>query len=249
MTSSDVIAGGNMSEETMTEGQEQSENNSSPEIGNIKAEFERKLSNTESQLVELKTQNEQLMAQLSSLADNISKSPVQSTSDDDLETLMYSDPKKYTEMLEERAERRVLSKIEQQTKSQSEKTAILNSLVSQYPELSDQTNPLTKKAVEIYNSLPEGQKNSPMAYEVVVSRAASELGVAPVSKRQKSNDDFTMPGGASEGSKRKRSSDDIPETTKQFAEIMGLDLNNEKIKKSLEKLSKEKNWQQYKRRK
>lgn len=198
-------------------------------IVQLKSEFTRKLSNTESQLGELKKANEVLLQELKKISQP-APAP-RASKEDDLETIMYTDPRRYTEMVEERAEARVLSKINQANQVQQKQNNVISSLTSEYPELMNTDHELTKKAVEIYSQLPDEDKTSPMAYKLAVKEAAMELGVKPRSKR---SDEESYSFGGSQGGPRKKK-ESVDAATVDFARMMGLNVDDPKVKERLAK--------------
>ena len=235
-----------MSEEQVNEPGDVGSEGSDVPADNFKAEVGRKFDNLTSKVEEQAKRNEAMLQQLASMVAP-QKSEPQS---DDIEDLVYSDPKEYARRIKEEAKSEVLREVEASRQTEAQKTQVLSNLISTYPELSDSNSEMTKKATAIYESLSEADKKSPLAYEVVVARAASELGVVPASKRKAANaDSFSLQGGSS-GSSRRTSAKEIPDGTAQLAELMGLNLQDKKTAERLKKLSnlEGKDWLNYKRR-
>lgn len=223
-----------MSDEAEKQKDSQSEQKED-QFGNLKAEMNRKLSNTETQMAELKKLNEDLLYQVSNMTQSTKQKQAQQMQQEEqqsLSDLWYDNPAKAAEIIEKRTEERINQRLNQAQAQQQKVNKILGSLVSEYPELSDQNNDLTKKTVEIYESLPDDEKQSPLAYKVAARDAAAELGVLPRSKRKdaaSSNADNFSFGGSGSSPVKRRDSDDIPDATKAFAKAMGLDVSDEKI--------------------
>jgi hypothetical protein len=135
------------------------------------------------------------------------------------------------------------------SQAQAKQTQTLSQLVREYPELNDDSNPLTKKAVEIYQSMPEDEKSSPMAYKLAVKEAASELSVKPISKRsQEESDSYSVSGNSgssySPANTRKKKEDDIDQKTLEFAKLLGRPVDDPAYREKLKNLSKRK-WSKY----
>jgi len=197
-------------------------------IVQLKGEFTRKLSNTESQLTELKKANDVLLHELKKLSQ---PAPKPQAKEDDIESIMYTDPRRYTEMVEERAEARIMNKLNQANQVQQKQNNVISSLTNEYPELMNTDHELTRKAVEIYSQLPDEDKTSPMAYKLAVKEAAMELGVKPRSKRS-DEESYAFGGSSSQPRKKKESLD---ASTVDFARMMGLNVDDPKVKERLSK--------------
>lgn len=221
-----------MSDNETQDNAPQQEESKTDEFGNLKAEMNRKLSNTESQMAELKKLNEALLNQVDSLNHNYQQTRQQQTeqSSPSVSDLLFDNPDKAIELIEKRTEERLNRRLQESQAQQQRQNQVIGQLVSEYPELSDANNDLTKKTVEIFESLPPEEKNSPLAYKIAARDAAAQLGVLPKSKRQAtdgSSDSFTF-GGSGSAPAKKRDNDDLPEATKAFAKAMGLDISDEK---------------------
>lgn len=205
-------------------------------VKNIKAEFNRKLDNVSTQLAEQRQMNERLMSQVAAL-----KPAPAASREPDLSELMYSDPAKYAEVIAERAASSVNSRLA----ADSKKASTIQRLVQEYPETGDQEHPLTKKAVEIYTSMPEDEKQTPQAYRTAVAEAAAELGIKPRSKRPQQDDEPSFGTSDRPSTRRRKSgSGDLDPNTEAFASIMGLDVKNPEVRKRLSERS-DRNWQKY----
>lgn len=235
-------------EETKGQGTEgtQDQNQSDPLL-NLKSEMARK---TE----KLAEDNKKLSQQLAEISQMLQSQRPQSTNgsqsgDEDLEDLAYRDPKAYAKKVEERAAARADALINQRLNQQQQTNAILNQLVSDYPELSDSSSELTLKAVEIYKSMSDDEKRSSSAYKIAVRDAAADLGVLPKAKRKATaNDDFALGSGSSGVGSPNRSGNrqtELGENTLAFAELMGLNIKDKKVVERLKQRSQRKNWGKY----
>ena len=209
-------------------------------IKNIKAEMDRKLGNVDKTLSDLTKTNQQLAQALERLTKPAAPAPEpqkQRYSED-----WFSNPDSAAEKLVQEAERRAEKKFEARLEQQNKQTQTLSSLVAEFPELTDGSAELTKKTLEIYNSLPAEDRSSPSAYRLAVKEAALELGVQPKSKRKRSeSDDFSL-SGEGRGPSR-RDSAEVVKATEEFARIMGLKVDDN-TKKNLKKHG-ARNWTRY----
>jgi hypothetical protein len=202
------------------------------------------------ELEALRKSNDALMSQLNNLKSEMNRKldslkpapPKKQEEEEDLDTLMISEPAKAAKIIEERAEARIMNKLNQNQKV----TNSVNQIVSDYPELADQNSDLYKKAVEIYSTLDEAERTSPVAYKYAVKEAAEALGVKPKSKRPQVDEDFDPPSYG-QGQRRRRQRDaSLSDATVEFAQRMGLNpKKDEALKKRLEQHS-QRNWRKWK---
>lgn len=212
----------------------------------VVAEFARKTSKLAEENAALSQKLDQLTALIQQQRTG-GNSSAQATGDDEanLEELIYKDPKAYAKAVEARAVRKADEMINSRLQTQNEAQSVLAQLAADYPELNDSSSELTKKAVSIYNSLPANQRSNPLAYKIAVRDAAADMGVLVKSKRKQSNsDDFAMDSGSGGSSSRPQSkgSEKVDNRSLAFAELLGLNVNDEKVVKRLQERSKRKNW-------
>ncbi len=203
-------------------------NQPADEIKNIKAEMNRKLSNTDSTLAALKASNEALLAQIQQLVPKPAAQPEQKLSD-----LMYSDPEAYAQKVLAEAERRADVRMSERMTAQSEQQNVIGELVNQFPELSDGEHELTKAAVAKFNAMPEKMRSNPVAYKTAVMEAALEQGVKPKSKRERVEGDDYVGRGSSGSASRSKKPTEIDPRTAAFAELVGLDISKPEVKERL----------------
>jgi hypothetical protein len=207
-------------------------------IKNLKAEFTRKLDNVVSELSEQRKLNEQLLATLNTTTSSQSKER-----DPDMSTLLYQDPARYAQIMEERAEKRIMGKLERQQQVQAKQQSTIQRIVQDYPEAADSDHPLTRRAVEIYNTLADDEKSSPAAYRAAVAEAAAELGIKPKAKRPVSDDEPTLSSSHSSSPRRTKKASVDP-LTLAFAEQMGLNAGDPELIKRLADRS-TRNWNKF----
>lgn len=156
-----------------------------------------------------------------------------------LEELIYDDPAAAVDEITNSVTAKVTERFNQGARKQQ--TA--QRLISEFPEIQDESHALTKKADEIYRSLPQDEQDHPMAYKTAVSEAALELGIAPKSKRKpvvEDDDSFVAPrGGSGEPrGKSRRKEGELPEETVEIAALMGVDLSDAKTLERVKKNAK-----------
>lgn len=184
-----------------------------PDLTNLKAEMDRKLTNIQDTL---KQTTEALKQQLISMKPAANPQPinVKPFRDEFYEDEEAAIGKKVAE-----GEKRILAAIEDRTK----KAETINALYREYPELQDEESPLTKKALELLKAYPD---QTPASYRASVLEAAVTLDVLPKSKRSKESVDEYTGGGNDRGNGGKGKE---PEVDLAFAERMGLDVKDEKV--------------------
>jgi hypothetical protein len=211
---------------------------------NLKAELDRKISNTSTEVTEMRKANEALTAQIAELTRKIVAPAPAATQSEDLSDLFYKDPARYAQIVADRAAAQA-DKIARQREDATRKTnTTLANLQNEYPELSDSSSELTKKAVEIYNSLPDDERNSSMAYKLAVQSAAVDLGVKPRSKRPVDDEPMGNPS-YSGGRGGRRQSNKLDPATEELAQMFGLDTSKADVKDSLIQRA-QRDWSKYK---
>jgi len=205
---------------------------------NLKGEFNRKIGNVES---DLKKMNEQLAKLVSGLAPKPAPAPAQK--EPDLESLWYDKPTEAAAIIA----KQIKNEIRQEQQSQNRQTATIAQLVADFPELNNAEHDLTKAAVAKYQSMSDEERANPASYRAAVMEAALELDLKPKSKRKAAEDSeegFALgsSGGGSGSSRRSR--DQLDPGTLDFARIMGLNVDDPKVKERLKTHAK-KTWSRY----
>lgn len=196
-------------------------------IKNLKSEMDRKLGNFQS---EMQKQTAELQSLLQTLKKSQAPAPKAEPQDEDLTDLMYTNPKAYNEKIVSVAEQRIEKKLAAREQEQSARQNTLQKLYKDFPELAIDDSPLTKLAIEKFNTMATEYGNNPATYNLAVKEAALELDMKPKSKRPQTDDDYAGVGGSSSGSSRpaRRKNEELSDATKELAERMGVDL--EKVK-------------------
>lgn len=184
------------------------------------------------------------------------KAPVQEE-DDDLDTLILSDPKKAVDKITSRIKEEVMGNVKNEEAVKTQFNTRFSSLQSEFPEIGDVSSDLHKRAKEIMLESATGQYDS-TALELAVRRAAAEKGVQPMQyrrKQQDSDDDGEgYLGGGSSGApsdrqqRRGGKGDKLPAATLAFAELVGMNVKDPKVVEQLTKRFNERknNWNKYK---
>lgn len=210
---------------------------------NFQKEMERKFGNTNDQISQLMQSQQQLIEALNTKQ---TQSQQKAPSNDDISDLIYTDPAKYAELIEERAAKKIEAKLSAQNQveqqNQSKIQNVLSKLAQDYPELHQPGSELSQKAVEIYNNYsPEDQSNQAVAYRAAILEAVGELGVQKVSKRKSSSEDqdfgdFVISGQSNTNAPKGRKPK-VDANTVAFAQMMGLDVTDKEVLKNLAKRS------------
>lgn len=233
------------------------ESNDSSAASGQGGEAESKQRTMESLQAEMNRKTEKLMNENQKLAQRMEElmgmlTPKQSAAaapqEDDLETLVYKDPKAYAAKVKAEAAREAQRAVSESLNQQQQSNAILAQLTNEYPELSDSNSELTQKAVEAYKAMSAAERSSPIAYKTAVRDAAADLGILPKNKRRQSSDDFTMSGQSSGEGRRGAPSKEqqaIDNKTAEFAKLLGLDPSDKKVAERLKQRNQRKNWSRW----
>ena len=112
-----------------------------------------------------------------------------SLTEEQLEEMSYNKPKEYARAVDARATAKAEALVDKRMNAQQQVGNVMTQLISDYPELGDQSSDLSKRAVDIYAGLPNSIKNDPMSYKIAVRDAAAELGMLTKTKRKDNNSD------------------------------------------------------------
>ena len=202
--------------------------------------MDRKLKNLQDQLSQ---QNKDLMSQLQSLKPAASKAESKD-SEEDISDLIYTNPKEAIKRIQEQTKQAVLGEVNQATTRSTAVNSTIANLTREYPELSDDSSELTRKAIELYKNYGD---ESPIAVRAAIREAAAELGVMPMSKRSNKNaDDFSVGSSSASTSQRTAKKSELSEDTITWAKLLGRDPDKDpEIKKRLEEKSKRKSYNRY----
>lgn len=201
------------------------------QLTNVKAEFNRKLTNFEQKVSSLEETQRALLDVLkqNKLSSQESQAPSRKIDD-----IWFDKPGEAAAMIKEQTKAELKREMELQASLQARTNSTIGKLTSEFPELADGDHVLTKRAVEIYNSYDADEKSSPASYKAAVREAAQELDIMPRSKRPDS-DDYSVSGSGSNASRSssRKERGNIDAATLQFAEIMGLDTSDPTVKERL----------------
>lgn len=173
---------------------------------------------------------------------------------DDVETLLYTDPKKAVEKITKSVEAKLENRLSSEQRIQQQFGDTYNKLAQDYPEITKQDSKFHQRARELVAELSDGRAYDSAALERAVYRAANELGVMPLKHRkaaESSEDDDSYVGGGSNmssGSKRKSKEGGLDPRTIAFAQALGQNINDPEYIKRLEEINKSRkgNWKAFK---
>lgn len=181
--------------------------------------------------------------------------PKQSEPEDDLSTLMIVDPNKAIERITKKVKEDVLAGVDHNSTQQQQFSEKYSELLSDFPEIGNQSSELFTRAKEIMSQSNTGRYDSG-AMERAVLKAASEKGIQPMKHRKRSDsedgDADSYLGGANGGDSssrgpRKGRSEKLPSATLAFAEAVGLKVSDPKVLERLTKTHNERkgSWNKY----
>lgn len=209
-------------------------------LGNFKSEVNRKIDSVKDALTQTTNELKQQLKALIPLPEKKTASAPEKT----IKELWWED--------EEAAANRILAiadeRLDKKLQDKDRQANVMGGLFNDFPELRNMQDPLTVKALEIYNNLPAHDKTTPSAYRLAVLEAAAEIGVSPMAKRTKNeNDDWTSDGGNTPPPTRrgKKNSDELSPESLAFAAAVGMDTDDPKIMERLKKSAKRQNWTKY----
>lgn len=202
-------------------------------IKNMKSEFARKSANMESQLANTQAQLDQLMQQLTANA----QQPKQKIAKD----LIYDNPEEFVSQVEARAVARAEQMINQKSQANMQLQNVVNDIQSKYSEFSETGSEAASLALQIASKLPQSIRGTAEGAEVAMMRAVAQLGLTPKSKKVPSaGDDFVGTSSGSQKAPQARGRQD--QLQREFARLLGADLNNKPTAKEFEKAQKRSKW-------
>lgn len=219
-------------------------------ITNLKGEFNRKLGNMEQQMAAMKQSTDALLASVQASQKREAPAPAANDVDAQIEKDWFDNPARAAATLTEKVTKQVTQQVASMNDETTRRSGVIAELVDQFPELKSQDHDLTKRAVEIYNSLSKEEQRSPISYKAAVSQAALEQGVAPKSKRQiqEEAEDFTLNGNGSSTVRQDRNrakGGKLDQATSDFARLMGVNIDDEKVKERIKNNHGRKSWSRY----
>lgn len=216
----------------------------SDDVQNVKKEFNRKVDNINTKVDSVLKTTQALIEQLNSQAANKREAQVKSSGESkSLNDLLYDDPEEYTRQIEARAEKKMEARIQSEKQTMESNSRIVNKLTNDYPELQDNDSDLVKRAAELL--LNEPDQTDPRAWRTVVLEAAQEQGVKPRSRREAEGDFSMSPSTATRRARNAKTPDtDLPQETLDFGRLMGVDVDDAKVKARLKEYQ-GRNWGRY----
>jgi hypothetical protein len=165
--------------------------------------------------------------------------------DEDLATEILVNPTKAVKKLTAKIEQEVTGKVRSEMQGQGEaRDTFFNrftELAQEYPELNDTKSEFHTRAKELLTEKSNGKQWDVGALERAVFAAVSEKGVLPMKHRKQAaqeddtdEDDYLGSGASSSASRSRQrggSSDKLDPKTKAFAELCGLKLDEDTVKR------------------
>lgn len=212
-------------------------------LQNLQAEVYRKLQNMD------KSTNDKFDQILNMIAQ---KSQAPAAPEKSLKDLVFEDPDKAAEIIEQRATARAQAVVTQQVQASQQVQSTVADMQSKYPEFAQEGSEAARVAIEKAGKLPAHLRGTPEGIRMVMLETASDLGLVPAGKRAKAapaSDDFVTPGSAPSSRSAARKQDvtkDIDPNTLGFAQLLDPTIvNDPKRLENLAKASKRKNWTRY----
>ena len=210
---------------------------------NIKSEFDRKLQNQSAKI-------DQIMDALTNMQSQRQQAAAPQDSGPSLEDLKFTDPERYEQLKEQQLEQKLESKVMGKIEQENRKQQTLVDLINKYPDLKSDQSELSIAAKTAHEALPENLRGTAEGYKLAVLEAASQAkkGESKVSdKKSEDVGEFIAGSGSGEGrgeSKKKKA--DLDPKVETIAELMGLDVSDEKVRARLKDRAGRSNWSQYK---
>lgn len=226
-----------------SEGADQQQQQPDP-IRNLKGEFNRKLSTMEQQLAQTNAALEQAIA---ALREKSQPSGPQKSAKD----LLYEDPDRFVQEVEERAISKAQEKVTKEVQAQQQAQSVIFEMQSKFPEFAQPSSEAAQLAVEKAKSLPAYLRGTPEGARLVMMEAATELGLVPANKRQKQqtqSDDYVTGSRNVQSSPQRQASQKKPkvsEKTMVVAQLLGIDTSDPKRLEGLEKAANREKWTKY----
>lgn len=209
--------------------------NPGDEIKNLKAEFNRKMSNIEQT-------NAQLLALLQSQQQAKQQPAPAPAADSDIEKDWFERPTAAAEKLVSKAVNEATRAIHERDNMRNAYINTVQPLYQEYPELANAQSEFAKAAVAKLpaNMKEEDYYRNPALVKAAVLEAAMEKGILPMSKRKQTDsegENFTVSSNsrATERAKSKESKD-LDQRTEDFARLLGknlIDIDNAEVRKRI----------------
>lgn len=233
-----------MSDDNKPEGTEPAVPDLLNELKQVKSESSRKFDNINSTLSTIQEQMNAALAEISARSQ-----PRQQVADESLEDLAITNPKEYARQVALMASNAAEGVIQKSQVTQ----ATLNSLVNDYPELGKPGTDMYNEALKEHNNLPKKLQGTPEGYRIAARDAAANLGILPVSKRQRQaddgDDDFVLNGQGGRGNDgrfKRNKKPDISDKTVLMAKMLGRDPDKDpKILERLKSISEKKQFKKF----
>jgi len=209
-------------------------------VQNLKAEMNRKIDRLSETL---NSQWQEMTEMLAKLQPQRTAPQQQQPVHQPLSELVYEGDK-FDSAINQRINEAVNQTIIKQQQKATDLQAALQEVANTYPEFAVQQSEAYNLAMKKYVSLPNHLKDTAEGAQIALYKAASELGLVPVHKRPRTQDqdNFTLTGGG-KPSKRGAKSGELTEDHLFWMEAFGLDTSDkgkERVKKHMNR-----NWGRY----
>ncbi len=218
------------------------------DLKNVKAEFNRKFDGLNK---DLKQSNDALMAQLKDIGQRVAQpEPKPISVDNTADDLYYTNPEAWAKQVKDDAAKQandiVETKIQAQQAKQLEQQTMINELLSSYPELGSNDHKMTQRALEIFGTMPEKERQSTLGYKLAVQQAASEQGIKPKAMRTKEEveDSYSLKGDSGMKPPQGKPKGKIDSKGLAFAHFLGIDVDDPEVLEKLEDCARP-NWLKY----
>ncbi len=203
---------------------------------NVKAEFNRKLSELNASLT---AQNANLAQQMQTLMQTIESRQTAGKStagaEKKLSDLMYDNPDEFVNKIR----KEIKDEVQGDNYRANSFSQAATQLDSEYPEFRDKSSEQRKRVEMYYSQLPQGMQNTKEGLEVAVYKAAADFGLTPQSKRKgAASEDYSMSGsgsGSTTPRKPAKKQTEMQSDQMAFAELIGAPINDPKFKAEFEK--------------
>lgn len=198
--------------------------------------------------------NESVDKKLSSIKQPvIQQQKVETEPEEDIESLIYTNPAKAVAKITKSVESSVRSSVAQETQAKESFASTFNRLAQDYPEISNEQSKLYARAKELTMELSEGRSYDASALERAVFRAANEVGAVPMKlRRQEQNEEgdegyYSGSSGNNPTKRKKGSEEDLDPKSIAFAQLIGMNVNDPNYIKRLKEINKKRkgNWGKY----
>lgn len=232
-----------MADEQQEESSSEEQQQEQDPIKNLKAEMARKHANFEQQQQETKSQLDAILAEVQKAMKPADDKPKKSARE-----LVFDDPEEFVRQVKAEAISEASETVTRQYQASQAVQNTVASIQALYPEFAQEGSEAVILATKKAANLPAYMKGKPEGVRLAMQEAAAELGLVQASKRKTVVVDEPVIGrgsGSQQSGGGSKSKGKVDEKTRQFAELLGMDLSDPKQLANLEQASTRKNWSKY----